>query len=170
MERGPRMFGTTTRGCGKIAIGALMLAFVGCATSSQSGTGPQIPDRSQLESRIKVFAEAVLVGNYKTQWEMRAPYKHRVMTYDDFRLDRGIDDSQAPRTAKRLLGAPRVKALACDYYEHSLVRSPLFRCLLSVETTVIGEDGREESESALQMWEYQEGRWYFGMEGHLPGG
>jgi hypothetical protein len=146
----------------RFGVNVLMLASMGCAPSSLPDGGiDAIPDRAQLERRIAVFAAALFAGDQKAQYEMQTPYLREGMTLDDWKRDSG-----PPEDLPRLKNARLAQVHTCGDYEHPAVASPLFRCVLSVEVVLIDQRGQEQSEELGQMWEYQEGQWYFGFPLH----
>ena len=138
----------------------LLATLVGCATSTEPDTG------TALENRVATLIAARLAQDYRAQYDMQAPYFREAVSFDAWKADYGIDESQPARPASKLAGSPLVEVKECGDYRHPAVSSGLFRCLLSVEVTLVGEDGGELIQVLHQVWDHQNGKWYFVLDLH----
>jgi hypothetical protein len=125
-----------------------------------------VPARDRLNERVRILHEAFVLSDYRTQYELHAPYLRRGLSYKDYRKDRGIEEGEGQPIGKRLESADIGEIRHCGEYNHPAVSTPLYRCVFVVHF-VYSDDAGIQTYDLPQMWEFHSGEWYFGMLLHF---
>lgn len=125
-----------------------------------------MPARDRLNERVRILHKAFVMSDYRTQYELRAPYLRRSLSYEDFRKDRGVEQGGEQPIGERLESAEIGEIRHCGEYDHPDVSTPLYRCVFVVHF-VYSDDAGVQTYELPQMWEFHSGEWYFGMHLHF---
>jgi hypothetical protein len=125
-----------------------------------------VPARDRLNERVRILHEAIVMSDSRTQYELRAPYLRRSLSYKDYLKDRGIEEEGGQPIGTRLESADIGEIRHCGEYDHADVSTPLYRCVFVVHF-VYTDDAGIQTYELPQMWEFHSGEWYFGMLLHF---
>lgn len=116
---------------------------------SHTPASPSPKDR--LNARIWRYYSAFDTNDYKTMYEMIPPGIRQVMTFEEWKRDRGLDQPQEKRTRK-------IRKAELD----EICRCGERRCVIIVRLKLADSEGRESIGRVGEMWEHIDGEWYYG--------
>jgi|GEM_PF-3409753 len=125
-------------------------------------TTVELPDETRLRVRLQELHNAIGNNDIVTWYAMTSPSIREKMTFDQFKKDLRWDQD-ASRQTRKTMRADLMKPCSC-------VHMQFIRCVVIADIT-IEEPGKDHSrERPLEMWEFSDGEWYWGIMGHDSSG
>lgn len=141
-----------------VMITYIMALFFLGACQGVKPTAVELPDETRLRARLQELHNAIGNNDIAAWYAMTSPTIRDKMTFDQFKNDLRWDQDASRRTRKTMR-ADLMKPCSC-------VQMQFIRCVVIADITV-EESGKHPSrERPLEMWEFSEGEWYWGIMGH----
>lgn len=150
----------------RLSLAAALLA--GCASPSSppgKGSAEAVPAQARLYERLEQYHRALGDRDAQAMYRMSPPYVRTHMTLEAYESDLGMDEDWAALPHRRIR-TKMEKACSC---ESGLIgfssKTATLWCVLLLDSTITGQDGKPSTYKNLEMWEYLKGEWYFGYPG-----
>jgi hypothetical protein len=143
--------------CMSFVVILLFLVFMaGCA-----GVHPhnvKTPHEERLRARVSQFHDVLGLKDINAWYAMTTPTIRSKMTLEEFKKDFRWDENEAKTNNQKMRGE---FSKVCSCLDMGYIR-----CVIIVDVTITQPDQPSTIERPLEMWEYADGDWYWGLIGH----